>query len=70
MFDETVCIVDCLTCKLVTVCGVIGADRLMTLYKRSGKQLANHIVEGVGLHIHCLGYLLFLVVRNHVTVVT
>ena len=62
MGHQTAGIFESHACQSVAAYDVIGTDSLTALDKRSGKQYAHHIVEGVSLHIHSLGNLAFLVV--------
>ena len=62
-------ILESFACQLVAVHVVVSGNGLLTLYQRGGKQFAYHIVKVVGLHIHCLGYLMLLVAGNHLVAV-
>ena len=42
-------------------------DGLTALDQRCCEQFVHHIIEGVGLHIHGLSHLLFLIVRHRIT---
>ena len=53
--------------QIVAADGVVGADGLLALDERGGEQLAYHVVEGIGLHIHGLGYLALVFLGHQLT---
>ena len=54
-------------CQHIAAHDFVCDDGLTALDKRCCKQFVHHIVEGVGLHIHGLSHLFFLVVRHRIT---
>ena len=69
MGDEVACTLIGLTGQLVAADGIVGADGLMAFDERCCEQFAYHIVEGIGLYVHRLGNLLFLVIRYRLTII-
>ena len=67
MWHQTAGCFDGFVCQHIAAHGFVDDDGLTALDKRCCEQLVHHIVEGVGLHVHGLSHLLFLVIRKYVS---